>query len=157
MTAIEEGHQAPEIDLPTDDGTRFRLSDHKGRPVVIYFYPKDDTTGCTREAIEFSARAQEFAAADTLVVGVSPDSPDSHRRFRAKHDLGVILAADEDKAAAQDFQVWKERSMYGRKFMGVERSTFLIGRDGRLVRVWRNVKVPNHVDEVLDAARLVAS
>jgi peroxiredoxin Q/BCP len=157
MTAIQEGDPAPEIDLPTDDGKRFKLSDHKGRPVVIYFYPKDDTTGCTREAIEFSARAPEFAAVQTLVVGISPDSPDSHRRFRAKHDIGVLLAADEDKAAAQAYDVWKERSMYGRKFMGVERSTFLIDRDGVLARAWRNVKLPDHVDEVLDSARLIAS
>lgn len=157
MTILQEGDKAPEIDLPTDGEARFRLSDHKGRPVVLYFYPKDDTTGCTREAIDFTARKQEFETVRALVVGVSPDSPDSHRSFRAKHDLAVVLASDEDKAAAQAYDVWKERSMYGRKFMGVERSTFLIDRDGRVARIWRNVKLPNHVDEVLESVQLVAS
>lgn len=157
MTALKEGDQAPEIDLATDDGARFRLSDHKGQPVVVYFYPKDDTTGCTREAIDFTARSRDFAAVQTLVVGISPDNPDSHRRFRQKHDLGVILASDEDKATAQAYDVWKERSMYGRTFMGVERSTFLVDRDGLVARVWRNVKLPKHIDDVLDSARLIAS
>jgi thioredoxin-dependent peroxiredoxin len=156
-TAPQQGDPAPEIDLPTEDGTRFRLSDHRGRPVVVYFYPKDDTTGCTREAMDFSARIQDFDAIETLVVGISPDGADSHRRFREKHGLQILLASDEDKQAAQAYDVWKERSMYGRKFMGVERSTFLIDRDGVIARAWRNVKVPDHVEEVLDSARLVAS
>lgn len=157
MTALQEGDEAPEIDLPTDDGGRFKLSDHRGQPLVVYFYPKDDTTGCTREAIDFSARQQDFDSIQTLVVGISPDAPESHRRFREKHELSVILASDEEKRAAQAYDVWKERSMYGRTFMGVERSTFLIDRDGKVARLWRNVKVPDHVDEVLAAARLTAS
>jgi peroxiredoxin Q/BCP len=148
-----EGDKAPDFDLPTDGGGRFRLSGQAGKAVVLYFYPKDDTPGCTTEAIDFTARRADFEAADVVVVGISPDGPESHDKFKAKHDLGITLAADEEKAAANAYGVWVEKSMYGRKYMGVERSTFLIDREGKIARAWRSVKVPGHVEEVLEAAR----
>lgn len=155
--SVKEGDQAPDLDLPTDGGGRFRLSDHRGMPVVIYFYPKDDTSGCTREAIDFSARKPDFDQMQTTIVGISPDDQQCHERFKTKHGLAIVLAADVDKQAAEAFGVWGEKSMYGRKYMGVDRSTFLIDRNGVVAKAWRNVKVPGHVEDVLDAARLVAS
>jgi peroxiredoxin Q/BCP len=157
MAMVKEGDRAPDFDLPTDAGGRFRLSAQRGMPVVVYFYPKDDTSGCTREAIDFCARKADFDEMQTTVVGVSPDDEQCHDRFKAKHGLSVVLAADVEKEAAKAYGVWGERSMYGRKFMGVNRSTFLIDRNGVVAKVWRNVKVPGHVDDVLDATRLVAS
>ena len=154
---IEAGDDAPEIDLPTDGGGRFRLSEAKGTPVVLYFYPKDDTTGCTREAIGFSERKADFEQIRTIIVGISPDGVASHDRFKAKHGLDLTLAADEAKEAAEAYGVWIEKSMYGRKYMGVDRSTFLIDRDGIVARAWRNVKVPGHVDDVIEAARMIAA
>lgn len=148
---IGEGDKAPAIDLPTDGGGRFRLSDYKGNPVVVFFYPKDDTSGCTREAIDFTAAAPEFQANGVVVVGISPDSVTKHDKFKTKHDLGVMLASDEEKVVLEKYGVWVEKSMYGRKYMGVERSTFLIGKDGNVARAWRKVKVPGHVEEVLAA------
>jgi thioredoxin-dependent peroxiredoxin len=156
-TMLKEGDPAPKIDLPTDTGARFRLSESRGRPVVVYFYPKDDTSGCTKEAVGFSERLPEFEAAQTLVVGISPDKPESHAQFRKKHGLTFVLASDEEKTVCKSFGVWQEKSMYGRKYMGVERSTFLIDRNGVIARIWRNVKVPGHVEDVLDSARLIAS
>ena len=156
MTALQEGAKAPDFALPTDGGGSFRLSEHRGTPVVLYFYPKDDTSGCTREAADFSARRPEFDKLRTLIVGISPDSPAQHDAFKRKHDLAVTLAADEEKRVAEAYGVWVEKSMYGRKYMGVDRSTFLVDRDGVLVRVWRGVKVPGHVDEVLEAVRRTA-
>ncbi len=144
----EEGEMAPDFDLPTEDG-RIRLSKLRGKPVVVYFYPKDDTSGCTAEARDFSALYPEFKAAGAEVVGISPDSPTSHGKFRKKHDLSVALASDEDKAVAQAYGVWVEKSMYGRKYMGVERSTFLIDKAGRIAKSWRKVKVPKHAQDVL--------
>lgn len=146
----EEGQLAPDFDLPTERG-RIRLSELRGKPVVVYFYPKDDTSGCTAEARDFSALYPEFKAAGAEVIGVSPDSAASHGKFRKKHDLSVILAADEDKATAQAYGVWVEKSMYGRTYMGVERATFLIDPAGRVAKVWRKVKVPKHAKDVLDA------
>ena len=149
---IGDGDKAPLIDLPTDGGGRFRLADHTGKPVVIFFYPKDDTSGCTKEAIDFTAAIPEFDAKGIVVVGISPDSVAKHEKFKTKHNLGVTLAADEEKAVLERYGVWVEKSMYGRKYMGVERSTFLIGKDGKVARTWRKVKVPGHVEEVLAAA-----
>jgi peroxiredoxin Q/BCP len=121
--------------------------------VVLYFYPKDDTPGCTAEAKDFSCLAAEFSSAGAEVIGISPDSAASHEKFKAKHGLAVRLAADEEKAVARAYGVWVEKSMYGRSFMGVERSTFLIDRAGRIARIWRPVKVPGHADAVLEALR----
>ncbi len=154
---VKEGDAAPDFDLPTDGGGRFRLSEQRGSPVVVYFYPKDDTSGCTMEAIEFSARKAEFDEMQTTVVGVSPDDRHCHDRFKAKHGLSIVLAADVEKQAAEAYGVWGEKSMYGRKYMGVDRSTFVVDRNGIVAKAWRKVKVPGHVDDVLDVVRLVAS
>lgn len=153
---IEQGDKAPDFDLPRDGGGRLRLSDLKGRPVVLYFYPKDDTSGCTKEAIAFSEKLGDFEALGAVVVGVSPDSVESHDKFKAKHGLAVALLADTDHALAEAYGAWVEKSMYGRNYMGVDRSTFLIDRDGRVARVWRHVKVPGHADSVLQALRELA-
>ena len=150
---LEPGDLAPDFALPTDGGGKTSLADLKGKPVVVYFYPKDDTSGCTAEAIAFSGLKPQFDKAGASVVGVSPDSAASHDKFKAKHGLGIALAADPDRSAIEAFGVWKEKSMYGRKYFGVERSTFLIGRDGRIARVWRKVKVPKHAEEVLAAVK----
>jgi peroxiredoxin Q/BCP len=150
---LAEGDSAPDFELKTDGGGRARLKDLKGKLAVIYFYPKDDTSGCTAEAIAFNALRAKFAAAETAVVGVSPDSAASHDKFKRKHELKIALAADPDRSAIEAYGVWKEKSMYGRKYYGVERSTFLIGRDGRIAKVWRKVKVPGHAEEVLAAAK----
>jgi len=154
--AIDKGDMAPDVKLPTDSGGQFDLSAHRGHPVIIFFYPKDDTKGCTLEAIDFTAMKPDFDAIGAQIVGISPDSPGSHDKFVAKHELAVTLASDEDKGVLKAFGVWTEKSMYGRKYMGVERSTFLIDGDGRIARAWRKVKVPGHVSEVLAAARGIA-
>lgn len=153
MSTLTQGSLAPDFDLPTDGGSRIKLSDLRGRKVVLYFYPKDNTSGCTVEAIDFSARHADFEAADTLVIGVSPDSVQSHERFRKKHKLSITLASDENKAMLESYCVWEEKSMFGHKYMGVVRTTYLIDRDGRIARAWKKVKVKGHVDEVLAAAR----
>ena len=153
MTTLAVGDAAPDFDLPTDGGGRCRLSDLRGRKVVLYFYPKDDTSGCTREAIDFTRLKDAFAAADAQIIGVSIDSPKSHDKFKAKHALDLMLAADEDKAVCTAYGVWVQKSMYGRKYMGVERSTFLIDKKGKLVKSWRKVKIPGHAEEVLAAVK----
>lgn len=153
----EAGDQAPDFELIKGEDQRVSCKDFRGRTLVLYFYPKDDTSGCTAEAIAFNGLRAEFAKAGADILGVSPDSAKSHSRFRAKHDLKFDLAADEEKAAATAYGVWVEKSMYGRKYMGVERSTFLIGPDGRIARVWRKVKVPGHAEEALAAARALAA
>ena len=153
MTELSEGDKAPDFDLPTDGGGRARLKDFRGRKVVVYFYPADDTSGCTLEAIDFTNAAKEFSKAGTAVIGISPDSADSHDRFKAKHDLSVALAADPDRSAIDAYGVWGEKNMYGRKYMGVERATFLIDREGRIARQWRKVKVKGHVEDVLATAQ----
>jgi peroxiredoxin Q/BCP len=147
------GDPAPDFELPTDGGGRAGLSDLKGKPAVIYFYPKDDTSGCTAEAIAFNGLRAKFAAAGAAIIGVSPDSASSHDKFKRKHDLKLSLAADPERSAIDAYGVWKEKSMYGRKYFGVERSTFLIDRNGRIAKVWRKVKVPGHAEEVLAAAK----
>lgn len=150
---LQEGAEAPQFDLPADGGRRIRLGDFKGRPLVIYFYPKDDTSGCTKQAIGFSGLKSAFDRIGVEVVGISGDSAVSKESFKAKHGLSIALAADEDRAVAERYGVWVEKSMYGRKYMGIERSTFLIDGEGRIARVWRKVKVPGHAEEVLETAK----
>jgi peroxiredoxin Q/BCP len=151
--AITQGSKAPPFTLPATDGRTVSLEALKGRKVVLYFYPKDDTSGCTLEAQNFQALKRDFAAADTEIVGVSPDGLKSHDKFRAKYGLDFTLASDEEKTMLEAYGVWAEKSMYGRKYMGVERTTVLIDRDGTIARVWNKVKVPGHAEEVLEAAR----
>ena len=153
---VADGDKAPDFELPTESGETLALSSLEGKPVVLYFYPKDDTSGCTAEAKDFSRLAPDFRKARVEVIGVSPDSVASHQKFRKKYDLAIHLAADADKAVATAYGVWVEKSMYGRKYMGVERSTFLIDKKGRVAKSWRKVKVPGHAEEVLAAARAVA-
>ena len=153
MAGLGQGDIAPEFELPRDGGGSISLAALRGKPIVLFFYPKDDTKACTEEAIAFSARQKEFQEAGIALVGISPDSAKSHDRFTKKHDLTVALGADEDKAVANAYGVWVEKSMYGRKYMGVERTTFLIDRQGVISRVWEKVKVPGHADEVLAAAK----
>lgn len=149
---LKEGDPAPDFALATDGG-RATLAGLKGRAVVLYFYPKDDTSGCTAEAIAFSGLKAQFEAAGATVIGVSPDSAASHDKFKAKHKLAVDLAADPDRAAIEAYGVWKEKSMYGRKYFGVERSTFLIDRNGKIAKIWRKVKVPGHAEAALAAVK----
>lgn len=149
MAELQVGQQAPDFDLPRDGGGMLKLSSLTGKPVVLYFYPKDDTSGCTAEAIDFSALKPEFEKAGAVVIGLSPDSPKKHDKFKAKHNLSIDLVSDEAKQVLQAWGVWTEKSMYGRKYMGVERTTFLIDRDGRIARIWPKVKVPGHAQEVL--------
>lgn len=150
---VEVGSNAPDFKLKTDGGGQIGLNDLKGRIVVLYFYPKDDTSGCTKEAIAFTEAAPQFDEIGATIVGVSPDSVAKHDKFKAKHGLAVTLAADEDKQVCEAYGVWVEKSMYGRKYMGVERSTFLIDRSGKIAELWRKVKVPGHAEEVLKAAK----
>jgi peroxiredoxin Q/BCP len=153
---IAEGDHAPNLDIETSDGRTINLS-KPGKPLVLYFYPKDDTSGCTREAQDFTTLAADFQKAGVTVVGVSRDPMKKHEKFIAKYDLAVPLASDEDGSISDAFGTWVEKSMYGRKYMGMERSTFLIGADGRVLREWRKVKVPGHAEEVLAAARKQAA
>jgi peroxiredoxin Q/BCP len=150
---VKEGDKAPAFTLPRDGGDTVKLSQFKGKTVVVYFYPKDDTSGCTKEAVGFSEMIGAFREAGAEVIGISPDSVKSHDKFRDKHELKVILLADEEKQAIEAYGVWAEKKMYGKSYMGVERSTFLIGPDGKIKRAWRGVKVPGHVDEVLEAVK----
>ena len=149
---IDEGGKVPGLKAVTSDGATIYLS-APGGPLVLYFYPKDDTSGCTREAQDFTALAKEFDAAGVKVVGVSRDPMKKHEKFIAKYDLAVPLASDEDGRISDAFGTWVQKSMYGRKYMGMERSTFLIGEDGTVVRAWRKVKVPGHAQDVLEAAK----
>ena len=146
------GEKAPAFTLPRDGGDSVSLSDFKGRKLVLYFYPKADTPGCTKEAIAFNGLKRAFAKADTEIVGVSADPVKAQDKFRDKYSLKLALASDESKKMLTAYGVWGEKSMYGRKFMGVRRTTFLIGRDGRVAQVWENVKVPGHAEVVLAAA-----
>jgi peroxiredoxin Q/BCP len=152
MNTLSEGDPAPDFNLPTDSSGTVSLSSLAGKPVVLYFYPKDDTPGCTKEALTFSELMPRFADRGVQVIGVSPDSVAKHTKFRAKHTLSVALASDEDKTVCQSYGVWVEKSMYGRTYMGVERATFLIAADGTIARIWRKVKVPGHAEAVLEAA-----
>ena len=150
---LQAGARAPEFDLPAAPGETVRLGGLKGKKVVLYFYPKDDTTGCTAEAIAFNGLKAQFARAGARIIGVSPDSPASHARFARKHKLRLTLASDEARDMLRAYGVWVEKSMYGRKYMGVERTTFLIDAEGLIARIWRKVKTPGHAEEVLEAAR----
>ncbi|MCX8997804.1 thioredoxin-dependent thiol peroxidase [Rhizobiaceae bacterium BDR2-2] len=156
MSILTTGAEAPQFTLPRDGGASVSLADFKGKKVVLYFYPKDDTSGCTVEAIAFTALLPEFQKADTVVIGISPDSPASHDKFCRKHGLGVILASDEEKTVLTAYGVWTEKSMYGRKYMGVERTTVLVDRDGKIAGVWPKVKVKGHAEAVLEAAKKLA-
>lgn len=151
--STEIGKPAPAFDMPTDGDGTVSLAGLKGKTVVLFFYPKDDTSGCTAEAIAFTEQLPAFEAAGAVVVGVSKNSVKSHDKFKAKHELKVILGSDEETGVAEAYDVWKEKSMYGRKYMGIERSTFLIDADGVLRQEWRKVKVPGHVDTVLKAVQ----
>jgi peroxiredoxin Q/BCP len=153
MTALDVGGTAPDFTLPRDGGGVITLSALRGKPVVLYFYPKDDTSGCTQEAIEFSALRSQFEALGATVIGMSPDPVKKHDKFKTKHDLKVDLVADEDKTIIESYGLWVEKSMYGRKYMGVERTTFLIDANGKIAEVWNKVKVPGHAAEVLEAAK----
>ncbi len=146
---LKEGDQAPDVRLRTDTGEEFQLSDLKGKRVVLYFYPKADTPGCTVEACEFRDGIQAFASKDAAVVGISPDKPAAQAKFKTKFDLPFTLLADEDKSAAQAYGVWKEKNMYGKKTMGIERTTFVIGPDGRIEKIYSKVKAQGHAAEVL--------
>ena len=156
-TKLQPGDPAPDVTLTPPDGGTLSLVDLRGRPLVLYFYPKDDTTGCTREAQDFSTLKPEFDRAGVRVIGVSKDPPAKHVKFAAKYDLTVSLASDEDGSVCEAFGTWIEKSLYGRKYMGIDRATFLIDAEGRIARIWRKVKVPGHAEQVLAAAGALAS
>ncbi|WP_277968706.1 peroxiredoxin [Sphingomonas echinoides] len=156
MTDLVEGAALPAIGLAGPDGGRIDLQTYRGRPLVVYFYPKDDTAGCTREAQDFSAVYAELQALGVELLGVSRDTPEKHRKFAAKYDLTVPLASADTDAALEAFGVWVEKKLYGKTYMGIDRSTFLFDAGGTLVRVWRKVRVPGHVDAVITAARALS-
>jgi thioredoxin-dependent peroxiredoxin len=153
---LDIGEKAPTFKLTGDDGKNHSLSSYKGQNIVLYFYPKDDTSGCTKEAIEFTALISKFSKANTVVIGVSRDSVESHAKFRTKHKLKITLGADESGKVTEDYGVWVEKSMYGRKYMGIERTTVLVDAAGKVVDVWNKVKVPGHAEAVLKAAQALA-
>lgn len=153
MADLDVGDLAPDFTLPRDGGGSFKLSDFAGKPVVVYFYPEDDTPSCTNEAIGFSQLKPEFEKAGAVVIGLSPDSVKKHDKFKAKHGLAIDLASDEERKTIEAYRLWVEKKMYGRTYMGVERATFLIGRDGRIARIWRKVRVKGHAEAVLEAVR----
>ncbi|HUD93781.1 thioredoxin-dependent thiol peroxidase [Sphingobium sp.] len=150
---LDQGDTIPAVALKDADGTDFTLEAYRGKPLVVYFYPKADTPGCTNEAKDFTALADEYAAAGVPVVGISKDKPAKLKKFAEKYGLTVILASDEPGAACEAFGTWVEKSLYGRKYMGIERATFLVGADGKILRVWPKVKVKGHAAEVLEAAQ----
>ncbi len=150
---LEEGVKAPAFSLPTDGGGKIALKDFAGEKLVLYFYPKDDTEGCTKEAVGFSENIKAFQKAGAVVVGVSKDSVAKHDKFKDKHGLKVILGSDETGKTVEAYGVWGEKTLYGRKFMGIERSTFLIDAKGVIRRIWRKVRVPGHVAELLEAVK----
>ena len=148
--SLEVGSKAPDFSCAADGDRQISLADYAGKKLVIYFYPKDDTPGCTAEAIEFTAQAGAFAATNTEIVGVSADSVEKHEKFKTKHNLGVTLLSDPDQKMLQAYGVWVEKNMYGKKYMGIERATFLVGEDGKILYIWRKVRVKGHVDAVLE-------
>ena len=150
---LNEGDQAPSFSLPADNGQTVSLANYAGKKVVLYFYPKDDTPGCTKQAIGFTDKIKEFEAPGAAIIGMSPDKPAKHDKFKAKHNLAITLAADEEKETLEAYGVWVEKSMYGKKYMGVERTTFLIDENGKINQIWRKVKVAGHVDAVLEAVK----
>ena len=151
--SVEVGKKAPDFSAQTDGGGKIRLSDFKGKPVILYFYPKDDTSGCTKEACGFRDLKPNFSRAKAVVLGVSRDSVASHDKFKKKHDLNITLVSDEDGKICEKYGTWVEKSLYGRKYMGIERATFLIDGSGTVRNVWRKVKVAGHVEEVLAAVK----
>jgi len=153
MAVLEKGALAPDFELPRDGGGSVRLSSLRGKPVVLYFYPKDDTSGCTVEAVDFSTRKPDFEALGATILGVSPDSVKKHDKFKCKHELTIDLLSDTEKDVIQAYGLWVEKSMYGRKYMGVERSTFLIDAEGVIAEAWVKVKIPGHVDAVLESLK----
>lgn len=153
MTELALGMDAPDFTLPTDDGEPVHLGSLKGKAVVVFFYPKDNTPGCTREAISFSQLKSAFDAANVELIGISPDTIKKHENFRKKHALTVHLGADVEKQVVEAYGVWIEKSLFSRKYMGVDRSTFLIDANGKIAKIWRKVKVAGHVEAVLEAAR----
>lgn len=155
MTRPTKGDIAPDFNLPRDGGSQLRLSDLRGKPVVLYFYPKDDTSGCTSEAIDFTQLKAKFDEIGIIIIGLSPDNVKKHDKFKTKHELDLILVSDEEKTTLEAYGVWVEKSMYGRKYMGVERSTFLIDSTGKIAEEWRKVSVPGHAEKVLEAARAI--
>jgi len=150
---VKEGDKAPDFTMPTDGEGEVSLKELKGGPVVLYFYPKDDTSGCTKEAIGFNEALKQFDALGARIVGISKDSVKKHDKFRDKYGLNFTLGSDEESGVCETYGTWVEKSMYGRKYMGIERSTFLIDKDGKVAKVWRKVKVPGHVDAVLEAVK----
>ena len=153
---LNEGDMAPDVTLATPDGGTLSLAQLRGKPLVLYFYPKDDTSGCTREAQDFSEKKAAFDMAGTGIIGVSKNSAKDHQKFTAKYELKVPLATDADGGVCEAFGTWVEKSMYGRKYMGIDRATFLIDKDGRVAKIWRKVKVPGHAEQVLAAAEELA-
>jgi peroxiredoxin Q/BCP len=153
MPTPEIGDKAPDFTLPRDGGETVSLSDFAGKTLVLYFYPKDDTSGCTKEAIGFTENLAAFEAAGAVIAGVSKDPVAKHDKFVAKHELKIMLLSDADSDVCERYGTWVEKSMYGKKYMGIERSTFLIGPDGHVTHAWRKVKVPGHVDAVLEAVK----
>lgn len=151
--SIDAGTPAPDFTMPTDGGGSLTLSALRGKPVVLYFYPKDDTSGCTAQACGFRDQLPDFQGVDATVIGVSKDGVASHDKFKAKYALPFTLASDKETGVAEAYGVWVEKSMYGRKYMGLERSTFLIDKDGVVQKIWRKVKVPGHVQQVLEAVK----
>ncbi len=152
--SLEPGSKAPNFDLPTNGEGRARLKDYAGQSLILYFYPKDDTSGCTKQAIAFTEYQDKLNAAGIQVLGVSKDSPKSHDKFVAKHSLGITLASDESLEMCQAYGVWVEKKLYGRTYMGIERSTFLIGPDGKIKNIWRKVRVAKHMGDLLDTLNL---
>jgi thioredoxin-dependent peroxiredoxin len=150
---IDIGHAAPDVHFSVAPGVVKTLADFRGKPLVVYFYPKDDTSGCTKEAQDFSALAAAFATLGVAIIGISKDSDASHAKFIAKYGLGITLGSDADGSTCEGFGTWVEKSMYGKKYMGIERTTFLIDAQGKIAAIWRKVKVPGHADAVLEAAK----
>lgn len=153
MSDLKVGDPAPTVTLPRDGGEMVNLGDLKGQQIVLYFYPRDDTSGCTKEAIGFTENVQAFQDAGAVIYGVSKDTVKKHDKFVAKHSLGIPLLSDEDGDVCERFGVWVEKSMYGKTYMGIERATFLIGTDGNIAQIWRKVKVAGHVEAVLDTVQ----
>ena len=153
---LKDGDHAPDVTLALPDGSMTRVADQAGTVLILYFYPKDDTPGCTTEAQSFTALADDFTSANATIIGVSKDSPARHKKFIDKYGLKVALASDGDGSVCEAYGTWIEKTLYGRNYMGIDRATFLIAKDGRIARIWRKVKVKGHAEEVLAAARALA-